>query len=163
MQAFLDSLAPEEAATLGHLAATRPETMRRVFRAVISDIQTMDTTASNMSRSSEPVTDYITDTSRSSEPVTNYITDMDVRCELFTKLRAMLPPGDDEWQDVPDVTVMAMFMVAPVHELRSLIERCDANSQQGSLLLAGVCISAHRAIRSCTNHLPVNIGLPYPD
>jgi len=148
MQAFLDSLAPEEAATFGHLAAARPERMRRILQAVISDIETMDATASDIPPAVEPVTDYITE--------------IDVRCQLFTKLRAMLPPGDDEWQSIPDVTVMAMFMVAPLHELRLLIEGCESN-YHGSPLVGNVCLSAHRAIRACTSHFPVHICFFYPD
>ncbi|KAK3352421.1 hypothetical protein B0T25DRAFT_185606 [Lasiosphaeria hispida] len=100
MQAFLNSLVPEEAATLGHLAATKPDKMRRALQAVASDIETMDTVASDISPAKEPVTDYITK--------------IDVRCELFTKLRAMaaqqLEPHS--WRDHAHATMLAVFMVA---------------------------------------------------
>ena len=139
MQAFLDSLAPEAAAAFGHLVTTRPEEMRRVFQAVVLDIQTVDTILSDIPPADEPVTDYVTE--------------IDVRCELFTKFRIMVQNPYAEY-DIANATVLAMFMVAPVHQLRSFLEGCEINLPLGLDLQLAVSMAAPFAVRACTDNRP---------
>ena len=148
MQAVLGSLSPGEAATLGHLAATKPAKMQRVLQAIASDIDTMDTVASDISPTREPVLDYITE--------------IDVRSELFTKFRDMTNSFDlSSWKDYANATMLAMFMVAPVHELQNFISNCETTSGTGHILEIEVNHCAPLAIRACTHNL--SISFSYPD
>ena len=149
MQALLNSLAPEEAATIGHLAEIKPDKMQRVFRAIASDIDTIDAIASDI----PPV----------KEPVTDYITEMDARCELFTKFRAMAQELEpNTWRDHANATMLAMFMVAPVHQLQIFMETCKTYPQHGFNKLLGINAAGPLAIRACTYNIFL-FSFSYPD
>ncbi|CAK7273579.1 hypothetical protein SEPCBS119000_005731 [Sporothrix epigloea] len=87
------------------------------------------------------------------EPPLDYITDVEERQRLFTKIRPVLP---DTIQ--MNSTVLAVFMVYPLTEMRSL---CDSLTDEptssadlgryGSsrLLLYGGLENAHKAIKGC--------------
>lgn len=140
MEALLSSLAPGEAATLGHLAAAQPDKMRRVLQAIATDIDTMDTIASDIPPRREPFTDYITE--------------FDVRCELFTKYRAMTQGVGDEdpLLEFGNATTLAVFMVAPVHELRNSLAMCETVTVGTINPARDINHIAPEAIRACTSY-----------
>ncbi|KAL2185695.1 hypothetical protein L209DRAFT_756927 [Thermothelomyces heterothallicus CBS 203.75] len=98
MEACSNLLAPNEAATLGDLAANKPDKMRRVLQAIVSDIDAMDTVASDIRPACEPVTDYITE--------------VETRCALFDQFRALISIK------YPNAATLALFLVAPIDEIR---------------------------------------------
>ncbi|KAL2173476.1 uncharacterized protein P884DRAFT_264956 [Thermothelomyces heterothallicus CBS 202.75] len=104
MQACSNLLAPNEAATLGDLAAKKPDKMRRILQAIVSDIDAMDTVASDIPPACEPVTDYITE--------------LETRRALFDQFRALA--REDE---LPNAAILAVFLVAPVDEIRLFLAR----------------------------------------
>ena len=142
MQALLNSLAPEVAATIGHLAEIRPDKMQRVLRAIASDIDTMDAIASDITPAEEPVTDYITE--------------VDMRCELFTKFRAMVQKFESSaWKDFANATMLAAFMIAPVHELQNFMQNCEATSRVDHHTEQFVTMLAPIAIRACPHNTSI--------
>ncbi|KAK3941404.1 hypothetical protein QBC46DRAFT_353249 [Diplogelasinospora grovesii] len=95
----------------------------------------MDTVASDISPAEEPVTDYITE--------------IDVRCELFTKFRAIAQQFEpNSWRDHANATMLAMFMVAPVHQLQIFVGSCETTFQQGYSMLLAINTAGPLAIRA---------------
>ncbi|KAK4149251.1 hypothetical protein C8A00DRAFT_47097 [Chaetomidium leptoderma] len=62
---------------------------------------------------------FASDISPPAEPVQDYITEVDARRALFDEFRAICQPY---YMDAPNATILALFMVAPLSEIRTLLQ-----------------------------------------
>lgn len=94
---------------------------------------------------------FAQDISPPAEPVLDYITEVDTRRILFDEFQAICQPYDGK----ANAAIFAVFMVAPISEIRIYLQLLR-DSAQSVVLLTAVINSAPQAIRACT--LPFSLG-----
>lgn len=73
---------------------------------------------------------FVSDIPPKAEPVQAYLTDVDTRRALFDELRAICQELDPLQFDPPHATMLAVFMVAPVSEIRTSDFSLDTNRRR---------------------------------
>jgi len=97
---------------------------------------------------------FANDISLPAEPVQDYLTELDTRRELFDELRAMC----QHYEIPPIATILAVFMVAPVSEIRAFFDSIRRESGLANTvrnfakraMVYGTLTTARNAIRACT-------------
>lgn len=99
---------------------------------------------------------FVNDIPPKAEPVQDYLTDADTRRVLFDEFRATCQELDPLQFDPPHATILAVFMVAPVSEIRTqLCARLSACLQafNHSLRTGHVGCDEKQVCRSSTCHV----------
>ena len=96
---------------------------------------------------------FAQDISPPTEPVLDYITEVDTRRILFNEFRAICQSHNM----VANATIFAVFMVAPISEIRIYLQTLR-DSAQSTILVPGIVSSAPQGIRACT--LRFSLGFP---
>ena len=97
---------------------------------------------------------FANDISPSAEPVMDYITELDTRRALFGELRAFCHRHQTRPKTL-NAAILAVFMVAPVTEIRAFFDSLRSLSEfQQRGLVNGTMNVAPEAMRSCTFFYP---------
>ena len=110
----------------------------------------------------EAMLQFANDISPPAEPVQDYITEVDTRRALFDELRTIC-----QHHQIPlNATIFAVFMVAPVTEVRTFFESIPRESGLADIaddfrhrsILKGTMEMAPEAMRACTFQFPFSIS-----
>ncbi|KAK4147541.1 uncharacterized protein C8A04DRAFT_34236 [Dichotomopilus funicola] len=82
------------------------------------DLEVLDSIVTATVVDPDAVRRFADDISPPAEPVNDYITEVDTRRDLFEKYRAICHSQEDQ----PNAVVFALFMVAPVTEIRTFLD-----------------------------------------
>ncbi|KAH6618041.1 hypothetical protein B0J18DRAFT_459142 [Chaetomium sp. MPI-SDFR-AT-0129] len=82
------------------------------------DLEVLDSIVTATVVDPDAVRRFADDISPPAEPVNDYITEVDTRRDLFEKYRAICHSQEDQ----PNAVVFALFMVAPVTEIRTYLD-----------------------------------------
>lgn len=88
------------------------------------------------------------------EPVQDYLTDADTRRVLFDEFRATCQELDPLQFDPPHATMLAVFMVAPVSEIRTQLDVFRNMEQHRPQMVTAMLSRTPHAMRTCTFLVP---------
>jgi len=111
------------------------EVLDSILTAAMADPDTMRRIANDISPPTEQVQDYLTE--------------VDTRCALFDEFREIC----QHYSMAPNATILGLFMIAPVSEIRVLLQsirRLNVPQLRGTFV-RGILGSALDGIRACTS------------
>lgn len=108
------------------------EVLDRILAAAMADPDTMCRIADDISPPTEQVQDYLTE--------------VNTRRALFDELQAIC----QQYEISPHATILAVFMIAPLSELRTQLEVIRSMEQPRFSQLSGILAWTPHAIRTCT-------------
>lgn len=97
---------------------------------------------------------FVNDIPPKAEPVQDYLTDVDTRRVLFEEFRAICLEFDPLQFDPPHATMLAVFMIAPVSEIRTQLDVFRNMEQHRPQMVTAMLSRTPHAIRTCTLLVP---------
>lgn len=97
---------------------------------------------------------FVNDIPPKAEPVQDYLTDADTRRVLFDEFRATCQELDPLQFDPPHAAMLAVFMVAPVSEIRTQLDVFRNMEQHRPQMVTAMLSRTPHAMRTCTFLVP---------